>query len=276
VASDPACAEEVALRAKAIRRHVLRMASGRGEGYVGQGLGVADIMAAIFFGDLNYDPASPGSAGRDRFLLSAGHYAIALYAALAEAEVIDPALLDRYAADGDALPASTHHDVPGVESTTGSLAQGLPLACGMAMAGQLRRAAHRVVVLTSDGEQQEGSTWEAALFAAHHRLGNLVMLIDLNRTQADGDLGRVLEVEPLAAKWAAFGWSVQDIDGNDPSAVLAALRVTREQAGAPSAIICRTRLGAGVPLIEAKERAHFVRVAEHEWALALLELDGAR
>jgi transketolase len=195
--------------------------------------------------------------------------------------VLDPALLSSYAADGDALPASTHHDVPGVESTTGSLAQGLPLATGMALAARLKGQAPRVVVLSSDGEQQEGSTWEAAMFAAHHRLGNLVMLIDLNRTQADGDLGAVLEVEPLAAKWRAFGWQVQEVDGNDLVAVTAALRatelpVTEQTAAAPNAIICRTRLGAGVPLIENKERAHFVRVAEDEWALAALELEATR
>jgi transketolase len=238
-------------------------------------------MAALFFGYLRYDPDDPVAEGRDRFILSAGHYVIALYAALAEAGVLDPALLSSYAVDGDALPASTHHDVPGVESTTGSLAQGLPLATGMALAARLKGQAHRVVVLSSDGEQQEGSTWEAAMFAAHHQLGNLVMLIDLNRTQADGDLGTVLEVEPLAAKWRAFGWRVQEVDGNDLAAVTAALLATDQPttgqpAAAPNAIICRTRLGAGVPLIENKERAHFVRVAEEEWALAALELEATR
>jgi transketolase len=263
-------------RATAIRRRVLQMASGRGEGYVGQGLGVADILAAVFFGDLRYDPARPKAEDRDRFVLSTGHYAIALYAALAEAGILDPSLLASYAADGDTLPASTHHDVPGVESTTGSLAQGLSLACGMALAAKRRGANHRVVVLTSDGEQQEGSTWEAAMFAAHQQLGNLVVLIDVNRTQADGDLGSILEVDPLAAKWSAFGWTVQEVDGNDVVEVHAALLASREQSGQPSAIVCRTRLGAGVPLIENKERTHFVRVTKEEWVLAALELEAAR
>ena len=167
-------------------------------------------------------------------MLSAGHYVIALYAALAEAGVLDPALLSSYAVDGDVLPASTHHEVPGVESTTGSLAQGLPLATGMALAARLKGQPHRVVVLSSDGEQQEGSTWEAAMFAAHHQLGNLVLLIDLNRTQADGDLGTVLEVEPLAAKWRAFGWRVQEVDGNDLAAVTAALRQPRSPRPQPT------------------------------------------
>jgi transketolase len=154
----------------------------------------------------------------------------------------------------------------------------------MALAARLTGKPHRVVVLSSDGEQQEGSTWESAMFAAHHRLDNLVLLIDLNRTQADGDLGAVLEVEPLAAKWRAFGWRVQEVDGNDLAAVAAALlateapsgAATEAPAGAPNVIVCRTRLGAGVPLIENKERAHFVRVAEDEWALAALELEATR
>lgn len=256
-----------------IRRHVLAMATGRGEGYVGQGLGIADVMAALFFGGIRYWPEQPQDPRRDRFVLSIGHYAIALYAALAEAGIIDAALLEHYAADGDELPASTHHEVPGVESTTGSLGHGLSLATGMALAAKLTGRTHRVVVLTSDGEQQEGSTWEAAMFAAHHGLDNLIMLIDVNRTQADGDLGGILEIEPLAEKWAAFGWQVASVDGNDPDAVTTALAV---DAAAPVAILCRTTLGSGVPLIAAKPRAHFVRVDVEEWAQAAAELEEAR
>lgn len=251
------------------------MAADRGEGYVGQGLGIADVMAALFFGYLRHDASRPDDEARDRFVLSTGHYAIALYAALAEAGYLPDSLLSRYAADGDDLPASTHHDVVGVESTTGSLGHGLPLACGMALAAKWRGASHRVVVLSSDGEQQEGSTWEAAMFAAHQRLDNLVVLVDHNRTQADGDLAKVLEVEPLGAKYEAFGWAARVTDGNDAEGVLAALRAG-EPASGPRVVICRTRLGAGVPTIESKERAHFVRVEPHEWAVARAELGAAR
>lgn len=270
---DSPVREDLRIRALAIRRNVLHMASGRGEGYVGQGLGVADIMAALFFGGLRYRPGSPDAPDRDRFVLSIGHYSIALYAALAEAGVLKPELLDHYAADGDLLPASTHHEVTGVESTTGSLGHGLSLAAGMALAAKRRGLGHRVVTLTSDGEQQEGSTWEAAMFAAYQGLGNLTMLIDVNRTQADGDIGRVLEIEPLAAKWSGFGWAVAEVDGNDPYAVLRALGA-EDPAARPRAVICRTRLGAGVPLIESKQRAHFVRVGDDEWAAARRQLGG--
>jgi transketolase len=258
-----------------IRRSVLRMASGRGEGYAGQGLGVADIMSALFFGSLRYRPAEPDWADRDRFVLSIGHYVIALYGALAEAGFIAEEMLDLYAADGDAMPASTHHDVPGIESTTGSLGQGLSLACGMALAAMRTGATHRVVALTSDGEQQEGSTWEAAMFAAHHKLDNLTVLVDLNRTQADGDLGSVMEVEPLRAKYEAFGWNASEIDGNDVGAVQAALNAAPAP-GRPTAIICHTRLGSGVPFIADRPRAHFVRIDAQDWTTAIEQLEGAR
>lgn len=274
---DNARVDEDPLRARAaaIRRNVLRMAAGRGEGYAGQGLGVADIMAALYFGTLRYRADDPGWPDRDRFVLSIGHYAIALYATLAEAGVIGESLLDEYAVDGDVLPASTHHGVPGVESTTGSLGQGLSLACGMALAARRHGAAHRVVALTSDGEQQEGSTWEAVLFAAHQHLDNLTVLVDVNRTQADGDLGSILEVEPLAEKYAAFGWQVHEVDGNDSAAVHSAL-TAEGVAGAPTAIICHTRLGHGVPLIADRPRAHFVRIDRDEWSTAIGQLEDAR
>lgn len=254
-----------------IRRRVLSMASGRGEGYVGQGLGIADILAVLYGSELRRRDDEPLWDGRDRFVLSTGHYAIGLYAALAEVGVIPANALKAYAADGDALPASTHHEVPGVESTTGSLGQGLPLAAGMAIAAQRRHQDHRVVVLSSDGELQEGSTWEAAMFAGHHRLSNLVNLIDVNRTQADGPL--VLEIEPLADKFRAFGWHADECDGNDVSALGVALDRCRTVPDKPKAIVCRTRLGSGVPLIQHKPRAHFVRVAPEEWALAARQLE---
>lgn len=267
--------EELEKHALQIRRHVLTMAAGRGEGYAGQGLGIADVFSALFFGTLKYRPSEPDWRGRDRFVLSIGHYVIALYGALAEAGIIPADDLNLYAVDGDAMPASTHHEVPGVESTTGSLGQGLSLACGMALAAKQTGARHRVVALTSDGEQQEGSTWEAAMFAAHQHLDNLTALVDSNRTQADGDLGSILEVEPLREKYTAFGWNACEIDGNDVAAVQAALNAP-VVTGKPTAIICHTRLGAGVPLIADRPRAHFVRVDAQDWTTAIEQLEGMR
>jgi transketolase len=263
--------DELRARAKNIRRKVLRMAAGKGQGYVGQGLGVADILAAVYFGELRYDPADPEWAGRDRFLLSVGHYSIALFAALAEAGTLPEDELDTYGADGSRLEMSSLETTPGVEVTGGSLAHGLGVACGMALGARLARRDFRVFNLLSDGELQEGATWEAAMFAAHHSLGNLTALVDVNRTQADGDL--VLEVEPVAEKLRAFGWWAIDVDGNDVGAVHGALVQAREQGERPRALVCHTRLGYGVPLIMERERAHFVRVGDDEWEQAMQQLE---
>jgi transketolase len=278
VANAPAAqgstTQDLRAHALQVRRNVLQMTSGRGEGYAGQGLGCADILTALYRSELNFRAGDPQWPERDRFILSVGHYAVALYAVLAEVGILDDAELAHYAADGDRLPASTHHTVRGVEATTGSLGQGLSLAAGMALAARMRGDQHRVFCLLSDGEMQEGSTWEAAMFSAHQRLERLVAIVDVNRTQADGDMGRILEVEPVADKWRAFGWEVAQVDGNDIEAVAGALHnagTTFE--GSPHVIVCATELGAGVPLITSRERAHFVRVAEDEWRLALSQLE---
>lgn len=276
VPAPGASAEDLAARAKSIRRKVIRMAAGKGQGYVGQGLGIADVLAAVYFGELRYDPADPGWSDRDRFLLSVGHYSIALFAALAEAGTLPEDELDSYGVDGSRLEMSSLETTPGVEVTGGSLAHGLGVACGIAWGARLARRSFRIFDLLSDGELQEGATWEAAMFAAHHRLGNLTALVDVNRTQADGDLGAVLEVEPVAEKLRAFGWWAVDVDGNDVHAVAEALAEAREQGDRPRALVCHTRLGFGVPLIMERERAHFVRVGDDEWARAIGQLEEGR
>ncbi len=250
-------------RATALRRHMLTMARGQGQGYIGQGLGIADLLAALYFHELRYDPADVGWPERDRFLLSTGHYSIALWAALAEAGILPVEELPTYGADDSRLEMSTLDTTPGVEMIGGSLGHGLGQAVGQALGLRLSGSAARVFVELSDGEMQEGSTWEAAMSASHFGLDGLVALIDCNGIQADGPL--VLDMEPVAEKWRAFGWHVSEIDGNDMGAIVAALMLARTADGRPKAIVLRTLPGKGVRRIEASEKAHFFRVDVAEW-----------
>ncbi len=266
---------EIRRRAHTLRRHVLRMAEIVGQGYVGQGLGIADLMATMYFSELRFDPRQPAAPDRDRFVLSIGHYAIGLYAALAEAGVIPLEELDTYGADGSRLEMSAPETTPGVELTGGSLGHGLTQAVGMALGLRLAGRGARVFNLLSDGECQEGSTWEAAMAGAHHRLENLYAFIDCNRQQADGPPAKVMGIEPLHEKWAAFGWDTQRVDGNDPAAILAALAAARTRPGRPHAIVLDTLMGRGVPLFEQREKNHFIRVAPEDWAVARRQLEEA-
>src|SRR5450432_3034408 len=227
-ASDTSTAVDIAQlkrRATNLRRHMLTMASGRGQGYLGQGLGIADLMAALYFHDMKYDPKNPKDAARDRFVMSTGHYSIALWAALVEAGTLPKSELGTYGADDSRFEMSTLDSTPGVEIIGGSLGHGLGQAAGMALALKLQLSAARVFVELSDGELQEGSTWEAAMAIAHLRLDNLVALIDCNGIQADGPI--VLRMEPIAEKWRAFGWEARDINGNDLSEIIDALHWAR-------------------------------------------------
>jgi transketolase len=259
-------------RARNMRRHMLVMARGPGQGYVGQGLGIADVLAAIYFHELRWDPADLADPGRDRFLLSTGHYSIALWAALAEAGVFPLEELPTYGADDSRLQMSTLDTTPGVEIIGGSLGHGLGQAIGMALSLRMQRSAARIFCELSDGELQEGATWEAAMSAGHFGLDNLVALIDCNGIQADGAL--VIDIEPVADKWRAFGWSVQEIDGNDMSALTTALATARRNEGRPHAIVLRTRPGHDVPTLETREKSHFVRVDTDEWDQLISELEG--
>jgi transketolase len=259
------------LRATNLRRHILRMARATGQGYVGQGLGIADLLAALYFHELRYDPQDLAWPDRDRFLLSTGHYSIALWAALAECGIIPLDELDTYGADGSRLEMSTLDTTPGVEIIGGSLGQGLGQAVGMALGLRLSASPARVFCELSDGEMQEGSTWEAAMAGASFGLGSLVALIDCNGIQADGAV--VLDMEPVADKWSAFGWQTQEIDGNDITAVVAALHQARSPSARPNAIVLRTVPGKGVWTLERREKAHFIRVDPGEWDDLAMELD---
>ncbi len=258
-------------RAKSLRRHMLRMASRLGEGYIGQGLGIADLLAALYFAELRYDPDDPAWPDRDRFVLSTGHYSIALWAALAEAGVIPESELDSYGADGSRLPMSTLDTTPGVEVTGGSLAHGLGVGLGIALGVRLAGRASRVFVELSDGELQEGATWEAAMAGSHFGLDNVVALNDCNGIQADGRI--VLRMEPVADKWRAFGWDTIEIDGNDMEQITGALAASRARNGRPKAVVLRTLPGKGVATLERREKAHFMRVEADEWARFHRELE---
>lgn len=260
--ADPSVAE-LTTRAKAIRRHVLAMSRRIGQGYVAQGLAIADALAAIYFHELRYDPANLEWPERDRFLLSTGHYSIALWATFAEAGIIPVAELETYGRDESRLEMSTLDTTPGVEIIGGSLGHGLGQAVGMALGQRLRKSDARIFVEFSDGELQEGSTWEALMSGGSFGLDNLVALIDCNGIQADGKI--VIDIEPVADKCRAFGWDVSEIDGNSMDAIVAALKAARAKNGKPKAIVLRTLPGKGVPTLEKREKAHFVRVEANEW-----------
>lgn len=262
---------ELRRRATNIRELALQMAAVQGQGYVGQALGVADILAVAYFSALNYRPNDPDWEDRDRFLLSIGHYAIALYAALIEAGILPRAELETYGSDNSRLPMSgMAHYTPGMEITGGSLGHGLPIAVGMCLGLKAKRSAAFVYNLLSDGELNEGSTWEAALSAAHWKLNNLIAIVDVNNQQADGPSSQMLGFEPLADKWRAFGWWVERIDGNDIEAVQLAFDRARVHDGQqPRIILCDTLMGKGVPFLEVREKTHFIRVDEAEWAEAI-------
>lgn len=261
-----------------IRRNALLMGEVQGQGYIAQALDIADVLAVAYFHAMKYRPEDPHWEGRDRFLLSNGHYAIALYAALIEAGIIPAEELETYGSDGSRLPMSGMAAyTPGMEMSGGSLGLGLSIGVGIALGLKRKASDNRVYVLFSDGELDEGSVWEAIMSAAHYRLDNLVAIVDVNNQQADGPSTEMLGFEPLVDKMQAFGWHVQRVNGNDIDAVRAAFDAARTKPDAkPSIIIADTLMGAGVPFLEAREKNHFIRVEEHEWKLALEALDAGR
>lgn len=266
--------QALAERAYQIRRHALRMGAVQGQGYIAQALGVADILAVAYFHAMNYRPAEPEWEGRDRFLLSNGHFAIALYAVLLEAGVLPLDELETYGCDDSRLPMSgmTCY-TPGMEISGGSLGLGLGIAVGMGLALKRKQSSAFVYNMLSDGELDEGSTWEAVMSAGHWQLDNLIALVDVNCQQADGPSHKVLEFEPLADKWSAFGWHVQRVDGNDIGAVRRAFDTARACAEPrPRVILCDTQMGKGVDFLERREKNHFVRVDADEWQKAIDQL----
>jgi transketolase len=265
-------------RAYRIRRNALRMGEVQGQGYIAQALGIADVLAVAYFHALTHRPDDPEWEGRDRFLLSIGHYAIALYAALIEARIIPEDELESYGSDDSRLPMSSMASyTPGVEISGGSLGHGLGIAVGMALALKHKKSKSFVYNLLSDGELDEGHTWEAAMSAGSYKLDHLIAIVDVNNQQADGPSTEILNFEPLAPKFEAFGWYTQRIDGNDIEAVAAAFDKARGLTEPkPRVVICDTRMGKGIPFLEERERNHFLRVEPDEWQKALAILDAGR
>ncbi|MBV4499890.1 transketolase [Pseudomonas shirazensis] len=275
--NNPSSAAAITLvdRAHNIRRHALKMGQVQGQGYVGQALGAADLLAVSYFHAMNHRPEDLEWEQRDRFYLSIGHYAIALYAALIEAQIIPLEELETYGADDSRLPMSGMAAyTPGMEITGGSLGQGLGIAVGACLALKRKDSASFVYNLLSDGELNEGSTWEAVMSASHWKLDNLIAIVDVNNQQADGYSSEILSFEPIVERWQSFGWFTQRVDGNDIDALVAAFDAARSHPGAqPRVIICDTKMGKGVPFLETREKTHFIRVEEHEWDLALNNLE---
>ncbi|MBN3057579.1 transketolase [Pectobacterium brasiliense] len=267
--------QKVAAAAWRIRRYALLMGEVQGQGYIGQALGYADVLATAFAHIMNYRPYEPEWEERDRFLLSHGHYAIAYYAALIEAGIIPREELETYGSDDSRLPMSGMATyTPGMEISGGSLGQGLSIAVGMALGLKQKQNSALVINSMSDGELDEGSTWEAAMSAAHYGLSNLINVVDVNKQQADGDSRKILGFEPLEDKWSSFGWYVQRIDGNDLAAVIKAFDNAKSHPeNKPRVILCDTLMGKGVPFLETRDKNHFIRVDADEWQKALSVLD---
>ncbi|MDG1115542.1 MAG: transketolase [Flavimaricola sp.] len=265
----------LARRAWAIRRNALLMGEVQGQGYIGQALGVADVLAVSYFHAMTYRPDDPEWEGRDRFLLSIGHYAIALYAALIEADILPDAEIGTYGMDDSRMPMSGMAAyTPGMEITGGSLGHGLGIAVGMALGLKRKKNPAFVYNMLSDGELGEGSTWEAVMSAVQWKLDNLIAIVDFNDQQADGKSTAALAQVPEIRRWAAFGWFAQEVDGNDIDALVAAFDAARTHTGAqPRVIICNTTMCKGIPFLEQREITHFVRVEPEEWARALDILD---
>ena len=243
--------------------------------HIGGCLSMADILAVLYTRILRVDPADPQAAGRDRFVLSKGHATAIMYATLAECGFFSLAELDSYCRDGSIFTGHVSHAVPGVEVSTGSLGHGLPIAIGMALAARNAGAGSRVFCLLSDGECDEGSNWEGILFAPHHKLGNLCVIVDFNKIQSFGSVAEVLNLDPFAEKWKAFGWQVEEIDGHDLTALERVLSGVPAASGRPTVVIAHTIKGKGVSFMENVAKWHHGVPSEAELKQALADLDAA-
>jgi transketolase len=250
---------------------IINMIGRAGEGYLLQGLGAADLFAALFFAELHYDPRNPRWPDRDRLLLSTAHNSAVLYASLAESGFIGGDALLSYGVDGSDLEIIASEHVPGVEGTFGSLGQGLSVAVGMALYAKRTERTHRVYVVLGDGELQEGQVWEAAMAAASFKLDNLCVILDYNKMQVEGHIDTVIHMGDIAAKWRAFGWHVQEIDGHEMSGIMDSFEAARARKGQPSIIIARTLTGKGVPFLEGA-MSHYEKLPPEKVTAALAAL----
>ncbi|NLB52345.1 MAG: transketolase [Syntrophomonadaceae bacterium] len=260
-------------KALIIRESIIKMLGESGSGHTGGSLSAADIMACLYFWELNIDPKDPKAAGRDRFVLSKGHAAPVLYATLAEKGFFPDEYLSRLRKLGS--PLQGHPDMnklSGVEASTGSLGQGISWSVGMALAEKMDKTGYRVYALLGDGELQEGMVWEAVMAAGHYHLDNLVAIVDNNSLQIDGRVEKVMGVQPIADKFKAFNWEVLSIDGHNVEQIMAALEKARSIKNRPTVIVAKTLKGKGCSFMEDKAEWHGVAPKKDEVERALAEL----
>ena len=259
--------------ADAMRRDIIEQSKRAGVGHIGSCLSIVDLLAALY-GRILQLPG-PDHPDRDRLFLSKGHAALALYAALHNSGRLSTEELATYCANGSRLGGHPEHGLDGVELSTGSLGLGLGIGAGSALAARLGGSPHRVFVVMSDAELDEGSVWEAVMFSAHHRLSNLVAVVDANGQQALGYTRDVLDLSPLAERWRAFGWDVVEVDGHDTEALVAAVDgfdTDRSSSAPPHVVIARTTFGKGVSYMENKVHWHYWPMSDEEYDRALAEL----
>jgi len=255
-----------------LRKHAIKMTNIGRSSHIGSILSIADILAVLYGSVMNYKTDEPKWLGRDRFILSKGHAGAGVYAVLAETGFINLDKLNTYYQDGSDLSGHvSHKGIPGVEFSTGSLGHGLPIAAGMALAAKINKQQHNIYVLMSDGECDEGSNWEAALFAPHHKLDNLVIIIDRNNLQSIQSTEETLALEPFVDKWQAFGWNVVDVDGHDHDKLVNACN--SKVTGKPLCIVAKTTKGKGISYMENQVLWHYRSPQDEEYEAAMRELD---
>ena len=259
-----------------VHKHCLKMVCKGKSGHIGSMLSMADILPVVYTQILNVDPANPKKEDRDRFILSKGHGGAALLATLAELGFFPLEWLNEYYCDNGKLSGHISHHIPGVEFSTGSLGHGLPVACGMAMAAKQANKKHRIFCMSSDGDLNEGSSWEAIMLAGQHHFDNLVMLVDYNRLQALGKSKDIIDLESLKEKLEIFGWCAIEVDGHDQMAVYESLRDLPLCNNKPSAIIYRTVKGKGVSFMENDYKWHYGGLTEELRDKAIKEVEEAK
>jgi transketolase len=251
------------------------MTSRGGSAHIASAFSMTDLIAVLYSDVLRVNPADPSWPARDRFILSKGHAGAGVYAALAERGFFPTQKLDTHCQDGSDLSGHvSHKGIPGVELSTGSLGHGLPVGAGMALGAKLDARNHRVFVLLSDGECDEGSNWEAILFAAHHRLDNLVAIVDYNQIQSLAPVRDTLNLEPFVEKWASFGWAIREIAGHDHDAIREACSTTPWETGKPCCVLAHTTKGKGVSFMENSVLWHYRAARGEEYEAARRELEG--
>jgi transketolase len=266
----PVPAENLQAIADTIRRAVIEQSKRANIGHIGSSLSIADIMAALYTGPLGYRVAE--DPDRDRFVLSKGHAALALYAALYACGRLTQEQLNTFCTDGTEVAGHPEHILAEVDFSTGSLGHGLSISTGAALAARIAGSSRRVFTVMSDAECNEGSTWEAAMFAAHHQLGNLTAVIDVNGQQALGYTRDVLNIEPLGDRWRSFGWDVLEVAGHDLPALATTLEDLAYAGDRPHVILARTTFGKGVSFMESRIEWHYLPMSEDEYSAALAQL----